>query len=219
MSVEVIAFSSRLATDRGEVRDSIDRRWWSFMAAARPGTVCVALPNSLTVTQHAMRVIPISALILTGGDDIGVDAARDRTEAALLREAFDRSIPVIGICRGLQVIQSLLGGRVGVCDERVHRVAHHRVRVVGAPDSLARRVAPGFHVNSYHRRAVSQADLANPLVPLAVSEDGVIEAAYSTVPRVLAVQWHPERYEQLRPVDLVFFDWFLGSSPNGSTCA
>src|SRR6185503_11657586 len=122
---------------------------------------------------------------------------RDETELAAARRALDTDMPVLGICRGFQLINVALGGTLAQ-DVKGHQakgdevIAHH---LSAAADSkLARATsAETLRVNSRHHQAVT-ADRLAPSLRATVLHDGLIEAFESTEHRwVIGVQWHPER--------------------------
>jgi putative glutamine amidotransferase len=131
-----------------------------------------------------------------------VDAERDDFELELMRAALDRRIPILAICRGLQVLNVARGGGLHahlpdvLGDAVTHRVsqnehAHHRVRL--APDSHLAELygTSSLRVASWHHQAVSE--LGEGLRAVGWAEDGGIEALEDpTRPDLLAVQWHPE---------------------------
>lgn len=160
----------------------------------------------------------IDGLLLTGGEDIhpswyGADPSsllsppsreRDLFELALFAVARQRELPILGICRGIQLINVALGGtlfqdlpseRPGAVDHRPdgsRETRSHRVRL--QPGSRAADALGGMAVtvNSSHHQAIR--DLAPGLLASGWTDDGLIEAAEtpSHTPWLLAVQWHPE---------------------------
>lgn len=181
-----------------------------------------------------------SGLLLTGGPDVDPehyhepekrglcqppDAARDAMELAVIRAAFDRRLPVLGICRGAQVLNVAYGGTLVadiptvVASALTHGQtdgvdALHAVEVEGG--SLIKklcRVMDG-QVNSAHHQSVDR--LAAPFTVSATAADGVIEAfewADGTLggkPFLLAVQWHPERMDHASPFSLPIAQAFVG---------
>ena len=150
-------------------------------------------------------------LCLTGGGDIepsrygeatapetdDVDPARDELKLRLLRTALERDIPVLGICRGFQVINVANGGKLVQHVDGHSRslgAVHSHEAVPAAGSLLASATTDRAHVvNSSHHQAVTDAVLAPGLVPTA-RIDGLIEALEDPAHRwVVAVQWHPER--------------------------
>jgi gamma-glutamyl-gamma-aminobutyrate hydrolase PuuD len=162
-------------------------------------------------------------LCLAGGEDVDpsrygaadlgcerIDAERDATELALLERALRLDLPVLGICRGLQVLNVAFGGSL-VQDLPGHRPVGDEVvvhEVAAQPGSLlARAVGTQPHaVNSRHHQAVTDATLAPGLRAVARVDD-LIEAAESDAHRfVLGVQWHPERADEVAPAATRVFD-------------
>jgi putative glutamine amidotransferase len=158
-------------------------------------------------------------LVLTGGIDIDpkfskaepvekveeFDTQRDLFEFSVLGNAFIRNIPVLGICRGLQVINVHFGGTL-VADVETDGFGKHSAgdnepiifhRVVVQRHTAMHNIigTNAGDVNSYHHQAVKK--VADPLVPSSFSDDGVIESLEwkekENKPFLLAVQWHPER--------------------------
>jgi len=205
-------------------------RWaaWHLPAALLPfnyaeqvaaaGGVPVLLPP---VSGIAAAVGRLDGLILTGGGDIDpaaygaaahprtgrVSAERDRAELELLAAALDAGLPVLGICRGLQLLNVARGGTLHqhLADlEQATDPAHtpqpgvfgsHQVRVAaGSMLAGILQADQAFAVPTAHHQAIDR--LGTGLTATAWAADGIIEAAELTDrehhPFVLAVQWHPE---------------------------
>ncbi len=151
------------------------------------------------------------ALCLAGGEDIEpsryradvepltepADPGRDALELTLVRIGRERDLPVLGICRGFQVINVAYGGTL-VQHVEGHReangpiVAHIATAAAGSKLAEACGTDP-FSVNARHHQAVDERSLGSGLVPTA-RIDGVVEAFEDRSRRwLVAVQWHPER--------------------------
>jgi putative glutamine amidotransferase len=174
------------------------------------GADAVLLPPG---TSTAMLGL-IDGLLLPGGGDVdparygapldrrtaGIDTARDQTEVELLQLGAERGLPVLGICRGMQVINVAAGGTLaqhvdGHREEVRDRLAHTvRTEPGGSFGGLA---LDSIEVNSLHHQAVL--DVGRGLKVTAISPDGVIEGLESVDGRVVAVQCHPE--------ELTAHDW------------
>jgi putative glutamine amidotransferase len=202
-------------------------------AVLAAGGVPVILPPQ---DNHANELLGrLDGLVLSGGADIdpavygdtevhprtyGVSHLRDRFELALLREALDRDLPVLCICRGIQVLNVALGGTLyqDVADQfgadLLHRqqdagidAAEPGHRVTATDGGLLGEVyrATTLETNSFHHQALK--DVAPALCVEARSDDGLIEAvSLQTSSFVLGVQWHPEMMfhrhdEHLRPFE------------------
>jgi putative glutamine amidotransferase len=174
-----------------------------------------AVPLLLTPTEHVDEVLDrIDALVLQGGGDVHpeyygqklhpatntLDRRRDEFELALLERARERAMPVLGICRGIQLVNVAFGGTLVQHLPDVTEVAHdvterwdatvHSVRL--AEGSRLRQLVgeDEIEVNSVHHQAV--AEIGRGLRPVAWADDGVVEALEHEAEPILAVQWHPE---------------------------
>jgi gamma-glutamyl-gamma-aminobutyrate hydrolase PuuD len=183
----MVGLSQRVVVDArtGERRDALDQRWMPFLAAC--GLAGVPLPNHPHAALAVAQACGLSALILTGGNDLaalGGDAPeRDETERALLDWAAER-LPVLGVCRGAQHLAHLAGGRL----ERV-----------GGHAGTRHDVAPlGREVNSYHDWAI----VGPPpgAMVLAQAADGTVEAF--RLGNRMGILWHPERETTPHPDDI-----------------
>ena len=137
---------------------------------------------------------------MTGGNDLaalGGDAPeRDALENALLDWAERHRLPVLGVCRGMQVIQQ----RFAIPLRRVegHVTQRQVIRINGEPKE----------VNSYHHFAAF--DTRPPLDVWAVAEDGVVKAIRHSAQPMTGIMWHPERSAPFSPADVALFRRVLG---------
>ncbi|GAB6057113.1 gamma-glutamyl-gamma-aminobutyrate hydrolase family protein [Desulfonatronum parangueonense] len=193
-----IAVTMRVVQAKGysERRDALAQDWGKFLAKALPDAAWLPVPNIGRAALDMVRDFGLDGLILTGGEEHGVSPERDATEAALLDWALEASLPVLGVCRGAQIINLHLGGGVSEAQDSAHAAAHVAVRhdVVLAGSRI--------QVNSYHRRVIAAADLAPGLAVLARAEDQTIEAFHMPDKPVLGLLWHPEREADPAPHDL-----------------
>jgi putative glutamine amidotransferase len=163
---------------------------------------------SIQPVENVTTVAGLDGLLLAGGSDIDPalyramrqpetgepDRDRDSLETMLLREALERDLPVLAICRGLQLLNVALGGTL------VQHIEGHRHReqpdvhpITIASHSRLRSIleVDEFVVNSRHHQCVDR--VASGLVVVARAPDNVVEALELPGKRfVLAVQWHPE---------------------------
>jgi N5-(cytidine 5'-diphosphoramidyl)-L-glutamine hydrolase len=183
----------------GERRDCLDQSWTKFLAAC--GLLPVLLPNVTEVALALCEGTGIAGLVLTGGNDLaalGGDAPeRDALENALLDLAERHRLPVLGVCRGMQVIQQ----RFAIPLRRVegHVTQRQVIRINGEPKE----------VNSYHHFAAF--DTRPPLDVWAVAEDGVVKAIRHSDQPVTGIMWHPERSAPFSPDDVGLFRRVLGA--------
>ena len=174
-------------------------------------------------------------LILSGGDDLdparfgqadhgscGIDPARDAAELALVEACLSAGKPILGICRGHQVLNVALGGSliqdIGPEGNAFHRYVSGALRDKVHPirtaegSLLCRLYGPLCAVNSSHHQALDR--LGDGLAATAWSESGLVEAVEHRSLPLVGVQFHPERmaYARRRPDTAdgsLLFQWFL----------
>jgi N5-(cytidine 5'-diphosphoramidyl)-L-glutamine hydrolase len=198
--VKAVAVTQRVTVvpEYGERRDCLDQAWTRFLAAC--GLVPVLIPNVTDAALALCERAGIDGLLLTGGNDLAVlggDAPeRDVVERTLLDLAEQRGLPVLGVCRGMQVIQH----RFEIPLRRVagHVTSTQVVRVDGQPRT----------VNSYHCFGATSS--RPPLDVWAVADDGMVEAIrHATLP-VTGIMWHPERCAPFSRADIQLFREVFG---------
>ncbi|MBE0643700.1 MAG: gamma-glutamyl-gamma-aminobutyrate hydrolase family protein [Bacteroidetes bacterium] len=216
-------------------------RW---LQRLNPDTEVVFLVPGMSVEE---TLDSADGLLLPGGGDpdpllygkpelrplCRIDDARDALEFAVIRAAFDRALPVLGICRGLQVMNVALGGTLIADLPSSGFDGHHRTGdddrthdVVILPDTLLQRITgeSSGRVNSAHHQGI---DLIAPRLAVAArSHDGAIEAMEWSQPTgkpfLLLMHWHPERLPFGHPLaDSIGYAYLAacaaGNAAEGST--
>lgn len=194
------------------------------------GGVPVVLP--VTSRDTWTELLPrLDGLLLIGGEDVDprlygqrpqkalalVNPVRDCFESALLRQALQNELPILGICRGLQLINVICGGTLHQ-DLPVPQAglgAHAFWQYPKGAYSHDVHLQPGTYlqklyqkdrigVNSFHHQGIDR--LGKGLMVAARAEDGLVEAVEGTGPGfLLAVQWHPETMTEYHDEHLVLF--------------
>lgn len=184
-----------------------------------------ALPMHLPARADPQEAVArLDGLVLTGGADVdpalygeeplpnvGLDRVRDDRELALLEAALDRGLPILAICRGLQLLAVHLGGSLvqHLADHPQGRDGTHEVRF--ADGSVLHGIyGASCPVNSLHHQAVKQPGAGAEAV--GHSPDGVVEAVEMPGRDVVGVQWHPEQLSHVDPV----FAWLVQAASHGA---
>ena len=206
----------------GETRDALSHDWVRFLDRLEVAPVLVS--NGLARPDDLCQRMNVCGILLTSGNDVGrcpgeewqpsdsVAEERDQTEYTLVRYAVENRVPLMGVCRGMQLINAYFGGTLvrdvaAWTEGERHVAADHRVRIVDSSYRQRLGVDAAF-VNSYHNHGVTLETLADALKAIATSDAGVIEALHHPELQVLGMQWHPERVNPDPPTATrLFRDW------------
>jgi N5-(cytidine 5'-diphosphoramidyl)-L-glutamine hydrolase len=192
-----------------ERRDCLDQRW--SVLADELGYIPIPLPNiGNKSVSKLLDSLQLDAIILSGGNSItqlnpgALDVApeRDAFEIALINEASIRAIPILGVCRGMQMINLYCGGQLSTI--KGHVAVRHKLNI--APEYSEYILET---VNSYHNWAIKLSDLAPDLIPIARDEQGNIEAFIYKTQAMLGIMWHPERERPFKQQDIKLIKKFL----------
>lgn len=197
--------------------------WRSYLmhrlALARAGARSVRL-----VPGERLPDEPLQGLVIGGGDDIGaeiyggqvlpdvrIDPDRDKMELTLLKAALPRQLPILGICRGSQMINVALGGSLHTDIYEVYvqapkmRTVLPKKRVAIERDSRLDRIlrCNPCLVNALHHQSVDR--LGDGLKIAARDESGIVQAIENDrAPFLIGVQWHPELLVWKKPQQRLF---------------
>jgi len=175
-------------TEHGERRDGLDRRWHRFLWSC--GITAIPLVNDQEIAIQSVITFKVQGLLLSGGDDLvsygGDPSGRDETEYLLLRWAINNNIPVLGVCRGMQIILDSFGSKLQKIDGHVG--CQHEIKTINGSRT----------VNSFHKWAAFQ--VSKPFTVTATC-GSVIEAIECKEANVYGIMWHPERESPFDPLD------------------
>ena len=196
--MRLVAVSQRIDyfASRKETRDGIDQRLVKFLLAA--GFLAVPVPNSIRrhgsnglydfkdLSNWLAQVNP-SGYVLSGGNDIGEYPERDQTEFSLLEYAKSAGTPVLGICRGMQLMASWFGTKLRPAEGHV-----------GCRHFVSGEISR--EVNSFHSFVIESCP--DGFIVVGSSEDQEIEAMRHRHMPWEGWMWHPEREEEFSTSDI-----------------
>lgn len=215
-------------------------------AIRQAGGYAVVLPPTQDPEEQRQVLNLVDGLLIPGGDDVApcfygeepvaavttTDRQLDRFQLALIRMALEQDKPILGICRGLQILNVAFGGTLiqdiptqvpgAICHNQktlTKEEPFHHVSLI-KDSHLARMLwRDRVDTNTYHHQAIRK--VGQGLVPVAHSADGIIEGVEAPSGRVLGVQWHPECMTREDPVQQRLFDGFVAlcKEPAGATGA
>lgn len=190
-----VAVSMRVSnpTEYHDPRDVISQDWIRFLEYFDLNFVLV--PNVLKEPDAFLVSAEVDLILLTNGNDVGSCPERELTEKALLEFAIKHSLPVLGVCRGMQFINCFFGGTLTKdlkSTDEEHVAVDHEVEI--SDEAIRRNLKlEKIITNSYHNQGVMSSTISNKLVHFAQTKAGVVEGLYHPDLPILAVQWHPER--------------------------
>ena len=181
-----IFISQRVDIINNERRDSCSQEWNEL--AINCGFIPIFVPNNIKLLCSLLPSISPDGIILTGGNDLveynGNTPERDEVESLLIKYALINNLPLLGVCRGMQMILNYF-------NNKLVKVNNH-VRTQHILDN-------GDIVTSFHNWGCI--NCSNPLEVLAKSNDNCIEEIKYR--KIRGIMWHPERYKPLRERDII----------------
>lgn len=182
---KTVGLSMRLDyTEHGEARISVDQAWLPLLTGL--DFFPLMLPFGGRNAFEYVEILKPQSIILTGGNDIlegGISYSKERNEFEfnLLDYAAENAIPVLGVCRGMQIMN--LHGKGSVEETKNHTNKNHSLNWMGQ----------NIDVNSFHNFIITPGTLSVDYIVDAIADDGSIEAFHHKKHNWAGVMWHPER--------------------------
>lgn len=195
-----------------EKRDAISHDWVKFLEISN--IIPIFIPNTLKNPRHFLEEMKLDGLIMSGGDNKGDDIERDITEREIIQFSIEEKIPLLGICRGMQVINDFFGGKQIMTNNSKHVAKHHKIKLT---DNKAEKhfQTEEIEVNSFHNNIINKDDVGKNLQIFALAEiDNTVEGFYHEKLPILGIMWHPEREQNISneiKVMEIFYEQILWS--------
>ncbi len=199
-----------------------DEQTWQLLAEdyldsiENAGAIPIILPITLDLDSAKQLWNKLDGILISGGADVNpmiygdrigkecgfIDNKRDNYEIELVKYCVSNNKPLLGVCRGLQILNSVLGGTIHqdlIKDGYSHHSIDLCLRNEGVHEVEILKNTPLYNifgenkicVNSFHHQGINK--LANCLEKMAVGGDGLVESVYLPNKKfIMAVQWHPE---------------------------
>ena len=211
--MKAVLVSQRLVTgpESGEIRETLDVEWGAFLSQCG----LIPIPVSLKArTSTYFETFRPAGVLLTGGNDLAIcnpqdplNAERDGLESLLSQQGIERNLPLLGVCRGMQMICHHFGSRL---EARKGHINQHHAIEIQKNSALESFYGNYSEVNSYHQFCVTR--LEDGLRELArAGNDQTIEAIQHEKFKIIGVMWHPERVKPFSLADVNFFSSFFST--------
>jgi len=199
----IAAVSTRItnALDYVEIRDSISHDLVNNLLNQK--ITPLIIPNCNSYPDEYFKKIPFNFLVLSGGDNIikencenddeitKIKLMRDKTEKLYIKFCIKKKIPIIGICRGMQLINFFFGGDFINLNNNNHVNKTHLITGLNQYKNFF--LKSKFEVNSFHKNVITKETISSDLSPLMLADDNTIEAFIHKQYPILGIMWHPER--------------------------
>ena len=186
-----ISLRVELIEKYNEKRDVLSQEWTNFLQ--KLAITPILIPNTLDDVKSYISDLGIDGIILSGGDNIGEFPERDKTEKQILDYAIDKRFPVLGVCRGMQIINEHFAGKVFANDNNSHVGKPHQIHIMDQKFSKLLG-HDNIQVNSFHNNIITKKGIGEKLQVFALSDhDNTIEGYYHSDLPIIGVMWHPER--------------------------
>ena len=167
--------------------DFLDHYWVEYFGKKK--TDYNLIPNNTYLSEKILK--KINLLILTGGNDIisnkKESLIRNKIEKNLIKKAIKKKIPILGICRGAQLLNISFGGKIKKV--RNHMRTRHNI-YIEKNDIIKKKI---LNVNSFHNFGIEKNNLSKKFDRIAFDKEKNIEMFISKKNKIIGVMWHPER--------------------------
>jgi gamma-glutamyl-gamma-aminobutyrate hydrolase PuuD len=184
-----ILLTQRIIRKKNSLRDANEKDLINFLM--KLNCFSYPIPNSYIKNKKKLNLwlsrIDFNGLVLSGGNDLGEYSERDKLEKYLIGYFIKKSLPVLGICRGSQILAKYFGNKI-------FKIKGH----VGSHNlDLSEEILVNKNVNSFHRYGIKKLNKDFKILARC-SNDKTIEAFRHKTKKIIGIMWHPERFKKRR---------------------
>lgn len=205
-----IAITARLIENNTyfELRNALDIRWAKLFSELN--VLPIPLLTGFDFEKYINNGLYIDAIILSGGNDLNsqnpnyLSETRDKYEKNLINIALKQNIPLLGICRGMQIIGDFFNASFETRNNHISK----RHKIISAKSSKYFEFLNKIEeVNSFHKYCIK--DISDDFIISARSDDNSVEAIEHKNYKIFAQMWHPEREEPFNQFEIDLIKAFL----------
>mgnify|MGYP001311640290 CR=1 FL=1 len=182
--------------------------WSAFLEKNRPDLKIIPIPNIPKLVDEYYQYFKPDGLILSNGNDIGEFAERDNTEYKLIKKFVKEKKPILGVCRGFQILNYYFSEFDSKCLKRLvednHINKNHFVKICDEKFLFLKQNK--IKVNSYHKYGVLKKKLAKNFKVFAIYNEDLVEGFFDSQRKIYGVQWHIERNSLSEQYDIGLLD-------------
>jgi len=207
-----IIVSQKLLMQQGtnEIQEVLDIKWGRFLKEC--GLFSVPIPVNAN-TNDFFNYIKPKGILLTGGNDIycvskgdSLSKTRDQFENGLIKIGLEQKIPIVGVCRGMQIIANYFHAHLKKCLDHVNTM--HQISI--AQNSMMYQIyGNSTIVNSYHNFCINGINENFIVAANCFGDEKTIEAIECKNSKIIGIMWHPERMEPFVEQDINLFHKFI----------
>lgn len=184
-----ILLTQRIIRTKNSLRDAVEKDLINFLM--KLNCFSYPVPNSYIKNKKKLNVwlskIDFNGLVLSGGNDLGEYSERDKLEKYLIGYFIKKSLPVLGICRGSQILAKYFGNKIYKIKGHV---GFHKL-------DLSEKILVNKNVNSFHNYGIKKLNKDFKILARC-SNDKTIEAFRHKTKKIIGIMWHPERFKKRR---------------------
>lgn len=188
----LIAITSNIKKHFKNHCDFIDYYWINFFEKKKINFII--LPNSINASNFILEKLKkkIDLIILSGGNDVNsknkIIKNRLKIESLIIKFSIKNKLPILGVCRGMQVLNLFFGGSLIKLKKHMRNV--HEIKYLDNNIFIKKNK---IKVNSFHNYGIKKNNLGNNLIPVALASDNSIEEFKHKKYKIYGTMWHPER--------------------------